>query len=95
MSKGVEIGPMEKSSFVKPYSIAYTLDGKKMRWDAVQSHPAVACVLVHRDTKSMLLVRQFRPAVRGEDGMGGPPCAGGGLDEDRTVHPVLDQVAHP
>ena len=64
MSKGVEIGPMEKSSFVKPYSIAYTLDGKKMRWDAVQSHPAVACVLVHRDTKSMLLVRQFRPAVR-------------------------------
>ena len=61
---------MEKSSFVKPYSIAYTLDGKKMRWDAVQSHPAVACVLVHRDTKSMLLVRQFRPAVRGEDSMG-------------------------
>ena len=61
---------MEKSSFVKPYSIAYTLDGKKMRWDAVQSHPAVACVLVHRDTKSMLLVRQFRPAVRAKKAWG-------------------------
>ncbi|KAL6771115.1 hypothetical protein ACKKBF_B33975 [Auxenochlorella protothecoides x Auxenochlorella symbiontica] len=63
MSSGVELQPMQSSAFVRPYSIMYQLDGRKRRWDAVESHPSVACVLLHKGLDSLIMVRQFRPAV--------------------------------
>lgn len=65
MSSGVELQPMQSSAFVRPYSIMYQLDGRKRRWDAVESHPSVACVLLHKGLDSLIMVRQFRPAVSG------------------------------
>ena len=32
--------------------------------DTVAAHPSVACILYHTEYKSLILVRQFRPAVR-------------------------------
>ena len=32
--------------------------------DVVAAHPSVACILYHREHHSLLIVRQFRPAVR-------------------------------
>ncbi|KAF6263726.1 NUDIX hydrolase domain-like protein [Scenedesmus sp. NREL 46B-D3] len=51
------------SAFVRPASILYELDGKQRRWDIIQAHSSVACVLYHKDMDAFLLVRQFRPAV--------------------------------
>ncbi|WIA21691.1 hypothetical protein OEZ85_000859 [Tetradesmus obliquus] len=51
------------SAFVRPASILYELDGKQRRWDIIQAHSSVACVLYHSDMDAFLVVRQFRPAV--------------------------------
>ncbi|KAL4857064.1 TVP38/TMEM64 family membrane protein [Chlorella vulgaris] len=59
----VELAEMQGSAFVKPQSILYQLDGKPRRWDMVLSHPSVAVLLYHRQRKTVILVRQFRPAV--------------------------------
>jgi hypothetical protein len=37
--------------------------GKQRRWDVIEAHSSVACVLYHKDMDAFLLVRQFRPAV--------------------------------
>jgi hypothetical protein len=37
--------------------------GKPRRWDIIQAHSSVACVLFHADMDAFLVVRQFRPAV--------------------------------
>lgn len=37
--------------------------GCPRRWDAVESHASVSCVLYHSSLRAALLVRQFRPAV--------------------------------
>jgi len=55
--------PPAGSAFVRPLSLAYTLDGASKRWDMVRAHASVACLLFHAGLRSVLLVRQFRPAV--------------------------------
>ena len=37
--------------------------GRKRRWDIVHSHSSVGIVLYHSTLDSLLIVRQFRPAV--------------------------------
>lgn len=44
--------------------VGMTCAGKKRRWDVVQSHSSVGIVVFHKELKALVLVRQFRPAVR-------------------------------
>lgn len=55
--------PPSGSAFVAPLSLAYSLDGAPKRWDMVRAHASVAVLLYHKSQKSVLIVRQFRPAV--------------------------------
>ncbi|KAI0981888.1 hypothetical protein GJ496_006244 [Pomphorhynchus laevis] len=72
------------SDFVKPYSINFTyLNGKRIRWDAVNVHDSVAIILYHVKRNSIVLVRQFRPVVfvkmvheKAEDSLTYELCAG-------------------
>lgn len=59
----VALEEFKPSRFVKPQSVAYWLDGHRRRWDVVEAHDSVAIVLYHRGLQSMLIVRQFRPAL--------------------------------
>jgi len=60
----VTIGPLPgPSKFLKPVSAFYSMDGKSKRWDLVESLPSVAVALYHADLDSLVVVRQFRPAV--------------------------------
>jgi len=92
------------SSFVKPQSITYSLDGESRRWDMVESHSSVAILLYHRQLDSLILVRQFRPAVYVSESRAAAPgaprlpltagltfelCAGI-VDKDKT----LKEIAH-
>ena len=54
---------LKESKFVKPFSILYNQDGKNKRWDCVEAHDSVSCLLYHREFESFLFVRQFRPSV--------------------------------
>lgn len=40
--------------------------GRERRWDIIKSMPSVGVVLYHTEWDAFLLVRQFRPAVRGK-----------------------------
>jgi UDP-sugar diphosphatase len=61
----VAVGPLPSSgsAFIRPASVAYSLDGKKRRWDVIEAHASVGVVLYHEDLDAFLIVRQFRPAV--------------------------------
>mmetsp|Transcript_6683 Transcript_6683/g.10325 ORF Transcript_6683/g.10325 Transcript_6683/m.10325 type:complete len:251 (-) Transcript_6683:45-797(-) len=51
------------SKYLKPMRIRFTQAGKKRAWDLIESHDAVCVVVYHKEKDSIVLVRQFRPAV--------------------------------
>jgi len=53
----------QQNSFVKPVQLHYSQNGNSRTWEAVKSHDSVSVLLYHREKKSFLLVRQFRPPV--------------------------------
>lgn len=55
----------EDAHYVKPVLIEYNLDGKGVRkWEGVMAHDSVATILYRTDTKKLVFVKQFRPAVK-------------------------------
>ena len=52
-----------RSDFIRTSSLLFELDGRKRRWDCARSHASVSVVIYHRERRSALVVRQFRPAV--------------------------------
>lgn len=52
-----------ESKFIRTASLLFELDGRQRRWDVARSHASVSVVIFHRERKSALVVRQFRPAV--------------------------------
>lgn len=51
------------SQYIRPYRMRFTHNGHKRAWDLLNGHDAVA-VLIHNTTSdTVVLVRQFRPAV--------------------------------
>ena len=54
---------LEKSTFVRPFRINYTQDGRQKVWDCVFSHRAVSVILYNTSREKLILVKQFRPAV--------------------------------
>ena len=91
------------SNFISTSSLLFELDGRKRRWDCARSHASVSCVIYHRERKSALVVRQFRPAVWAaaladaqEEGAGGrdaaPPPLEAGLTFELCAG-ILDKDA--
>eukprot|EP00775_Hariotina_reticulata_P004164 gene4164-4412_t len=103
------IPPPSDSAFVRPASVMYQLDGKQRRWDIIQAHSSVACVLYQADLDAFLVVRQFRPAVyahrlREAAAAGLPPpdrsegftielCAGL-IDKDKSLEQIVAEEIH-
>ena len=57
------ITPQQEQKFVKPLQLRYLQDGSERSWEAVKSHDSVSVLLYHREKKSFLVVKQFRPPV--------------------------------
>ncbi len=104
----LSIEPLGESKFVKPFSIVFTQDGKRRRWDCVEAHDSVSCVLYHTEKHAFLFVRQFRPSLwyyqtRGgevgeELGVSNELCAGimdKGLSPEKTIiEEVLEETGY-
>lgn len=58
-----QIKPLEKSKFVKTFSIEFKQAGKCRKWDCAEVFDSVAVLLYHTQKDAILLVRQFRPSV--------------------------------
>ena len=88
--KNFTLEPLNKAKFVKTSLATYEQNGIKKSWEIVDSHDSVAILLYHRERKTFVLVKQFRPPVyhRNGDGMTVEMCAGL-IDKDKS----LEQIA--
>jgi UDP-sugar diphosphatase len=73
-----ELEPLLSPNFVKTSLATYTQNGIKKAWEIVHSHDSVAILIYHKERKTFVLVKQFRPPVynRNKDGMTIEMCAG-------------------
>ncbi len=72
------LGPLVESKFISTALAGYEQNGMKKTWEIVQAHDSVAILIYHKEYKSFILVKQFRPAVylNNSDGMTVELCAG-------------------
>ncbi len=82
--------PCENREFIQVREMLYRENGVQKRWEIVETHDSVAIVIFNADSKSLVIVRQFRPAVflRNDDGYMFELCAGI-IDKNKS----LEQIA--
>jgi len=88
--KNFKLSPLKNAKFVKTALATYEQNGFQKSWEIVESHDSVAILIYHKERKSFVLVKQFRPPVyhRNADGMTIELCAGL-IDKDKS----LEQIA--
>lgn len=76
--KDFKLQPLENAKFIATSFATYEQDGIKKSWEIVEAHDSVAILIYHKDKRSFILVKQFRPAVylNNDDGMTVELCAG-------------------
>ncbi len=70
--------PLVDPKFISTSLARYEQNGIVKSWEIVQAHDSVSVLIYHREFKSFILVKQFRPAVyvNNRDGMSLELCAG-------------------
>jgi len=73
-----KLNPLVDPKFISTALATYEQNGIAKDWEVVQAHDSVAILIYHREEKSFILVKQFRPAVyvHNRDGMSVELCAG-------------------
>ncbi|XP_063097315.1 uridine diphosphate glucose pyrophosphatase NUDT14 isoform X1 [Cavia porcellus] len=61
--EGAAVGPCPSSIYLCPLRLHYRQNGAQKSWDFMKTHDSVAILLFNSSRKSLVLVRQFRPAV--------------------------------
>ena len=81
-----KLQPLKEANFVKTSLATYTQNGVNKAWEIVESHNSVAILIYHKERKTFVLVKQFRPPVyhRNGDGMTIEMCAGL-IDKDKPL----------
>ena len=81
-----KLGPLTESKFISTSLATYEQNGIKKNWEIVQAHDSVAILIYHKEHKSFILVKQFRPAVylNNNNGMTVELCAGI-VDKEHTL----------
>lgn len=60
----VKVVPMPSDSpWLRPVRLTFSQDGKKKNWDVARIHDSVAIIVFNKSRKTLVFVRQFRPAV--------------------------------
>ena len=59
----VSVSKLESSRYMKPLRLHYTQNGIAKMWDLGMSAPSVAVVIYNKSRKTLVLVKQLRPAV--------------------------------
>lgn len=73
--------------------MSYIENGINKTWDIVSSHDSVSVLIHHTDNDSMIIVRQFRPAVflRNNNGYMYELCAGLVDKKDKTIEEIAKE----
>ena len=90
--KHFKLQPLEDAKFIATSLATYEQEGIKKTWEIVQAHDSVAILIYHKEQKSFILVKQFRPAVylNNQNGMTVELCAGI-VDKDLTLEEIAQE----
>ncbi|XP_027802490.1 uridine diphosphate glucose pyrophosphatase NUDT14 isoform X1 [Marmota flaviventris] len=61
--EGVAVGRCASSSYMRPLTLHYRQNGVQKSWDFMKTHDSVTILLFNSSQRSLVLVKQFRPAV--------------------------------
>ena len=84
--------PLVDPKFISTSLAVYAQNGIQKNWEIVQAHDSVAILIYHREEKSFILVKQFRPAVyvNNKEGMSVELCAGI-VDKKMTLQQIAQE----
>jgi len=73
-----QLHPLDDPHYVHTALVTYRQNGREKDWEVIRAHDSVAVLIYHRERKSLIFVKQFRPAVylHNQDGMTIELCAG-------------------
>jgi len=76
--KHFKLQPLVNAKFISTSFATYEQEGIQKSWEIVEAHDSVSILLYHKEKRSFVLVKQFRPAVylNNENGMTIELCAG-------------------
>ncbi|XP_062037213.1 uridine diphosphate glucose pyrophosphatase NUDT14 isoform X1 [Lepus europaeus] len=93
--EGAAVGPCTASPYLQPLTLHYRQNGTQKSWDFMKTHDSVTLLPFSSSRRSLVLVRQFRPAVyAGEVERHFPgSLAAVGREGPRELQPALPGVA--
>ena len=76
--KHLKLQPLVNANFISTSLATYEQEGIQKSWEIVEAHDSVSILLYHKEKRSFVLVKQFRPAVylNNDNGMTIELCAG-------------------
>jgi len=76
--KHFKLQPLVDANFISTSLATYEQEGIHKSWEIVEAHDSVSILLYHKEKRSFILVKQFRPAVylNNDHGMTIELCAG-------------------
>ncbi|UPT78645.1 NUDIX domain-containing protein [Sulfurovum sp. XGS-02] len=76
--KHFKLQPLVNAKFISTAFATYEQEGIPKSWEIVEAHDSVSILLYHKEKRSFILVKQFRPAVylNNKKGMTVELCAG-------------------
>lgn len=89
-TKNIKISECSDSKYIQIKQMSYIENGIQKTWDIVSSHDSVSILIYNKDNNSIVLVKQFRPAVflRNNDGYMYELCAGLVDKENKTIEQI-------
>ncbi|XP_023061559.1 uridine diphosphate glucose pyrophosphatase NUDT14 isoform X2 [Piliocolobus tephrosceles] len=61
--EGASVGRCAASPYLRPLTLHYRQNGAQKSWDFMKTHDSVTVLLFNSSRRSLVLVKQFRPAV--------------------------------
>ncbi|XP_045864916.1 uridine diphosphate glucose pyrophosphatase NUDT14 isoform X2 [Meles meles] len=61
--EGAAVGRCAASPYLRPLTLHYRQNGTQKSWDFMKTHDSVAVLMFNSSQQSLVLVKQFRPAV--------------------------------
>nr|XP_026261349.1 uridine diphosphate glucose pyrophosphatase isoform X2 [Urocitellus parryii] len=89
--EGVAVGRCASSSYMRPLTLHYRQNGVQKSWDFMKTHDSVTILLFNSSQRSLVLVKQFRPAVYAGEVERRFPGSLADVDQDqpRELQPML------
>ncbi|XP_074182877.1 uridine diphosphate glucose pyrophosphatase NUDT14 isoform X4 [Rhinolophus sinicus] len=81
--EGVAVGRCASSPYLRPLTLHYRQNGTQKSWDFMKTHDSVTILLFNSSQRSLVLVKQFRPAVYASEVERHFPGSLAAMDQDR------------